>query len=157
MQQKQRLSPDSQLSGLPAGSGKDLTALVTSCACTRCSFFRETLLFSGHVRALCLTSGPDGGSARLSEEVPLFRSLSLLCTCSNSSSKQIAKEDKKNMKGARDRREPQLVWSPVFEDNRAMKRTATSALPPKTFKLPFQALLPVPRLHSPEPTAAREN
>lgn len=61
------------------------------------------------------------------------------------------------MKGARDRREPQLVWCPVFEDNRAMKRTATSALPPKTFKSPFQALLPVPCLHSPEPTAAREN
>ena len=139
-QQEQRLSPDSQLSGLPVGSGKDLTALVTSCACMRCSFFQETLLFLGHmgacvsightvspeagmppwtpqmvllawgagrtgrwrehVAAPAAAEGPAGGSARFpQEEVPLFQSLSLLCSCSNSSPKQIAKNDKKNTKG----------------------------------------------------------
>lgn len=140
-QQEQHLSPNSQLSGLPAGSGKDLAALVTSCACMRCSFFQETFLCLGHVRAVCLApatqipqrlacprgppqivllawgasgtgrwrehvatpsaaEGPAGGSARFPQgEVPLFQSLSSLCTCSNSSPKQTAKKDKKNMKG----------------------------------------------------------
>lgn len=57
-QQEQCFSRSHQLSRPPAGSGTDLVALVTSCACTRCSFFRDT----GELRVSCQPHRSTGGS-----------------------------------------------------------------------------------------------